>query len=367
MGRRPLFRPRVATAEDASVYQTLVDTYALDANDATRRRVVADFGSFAATNGLTDRPCTCLKLWLGACHRDGLAWSTIDTYSGYITKATLPVLALGDRQEWLSIRAVIRAVHADSDTKAAPTVCRDHLIRILASPSLSLRVRQAIAAIAFTGCRLADARRWRRKQVFFGTRALKVEVHLSKNRRRRSKRRTIRIMDCEELLGLTMDPSLPGLQYGDADERPLSGVTVGMVNTQLSRTCAILHLPRYTTYSFRKFFIQQVIKWFEYDWSQIVNLTLHTHASMLWPRITTLYSRRTRSTIDVALYWCGLSIKSSIARNTYRRLRCAPVFRLFSSSGVVYPLNPALPETHAGGYGVHRFSVSSLLLVCFIH
>ena len=281
MGRRALFRPRIATEEDRIVFDRLVQTFAAPANAETRKRVVADFASFGATNGVSDRPCLCLKLWLGACHRDGLAWGTVDTYSAYITKVIYPALSWNDRHEWQLIRGVTRAAHADSDTKGACTIPREHLIQVLGSPLLTLRVRQAIAAITFTGCRLADVRRWRRRQFRFGRRGLRVEVRLSKNRRRRSKRRHLRVHDCERLLGITMDQSLWSLNGGDPDERPLGKVTVELVNGLLARVCASLHLPRYTTYSFRKYFIQKVIAYHDYDWPRILDLTLHTRMDVV--------------------------------------------------------------------------------------
>jgi hypothetical protein len=277
MGRNAIFKPRICTREDLDVFLEAEKTLggkAKVANRKTRRRIVGDFASLLAANGFD--PVEGLRFWAGACKRDGLRWSAIDTYSAYLSKVVSPTLTWVQRGDWMDIRSTIRCAHADEDTQGAVTCPRSNIIQIL--PLLTLSTRQAIAAIVFTGARLCDLKRLRRKQMRFGKNSLQIEVRVAKNRRKRSTRRILRINNVGGLVGLTLDESLLALQgeQQDQDSRPLSRLSLASINTELRSVCLKLGLPRYTTYSFRKFFIRSVIAKFEGDWPRILNFTLHT-------------------------------------------------------------------------------------------
>jgi hypothetical protein len=279
MGRNAIFKPRVCTRADLDVFLEAERTLggkSKVANRKTRRRVVGDFGRLIAANGFVD-PVEGLRFWAGACKNDGLGWGAIDTYSAYISKVISPTLTWSQRGDWMDVRSTIRCAHADEDTHGAATCPREHIVKIL--PQLSLSARQAIAAITFTGARLCDLKRLRRKQMRFGKNSIQIEVRIAKNRRKRSARRILRIRNVGGLVGLTLDESLLTLQVEqqqDQDFRPLSHLCLNSINTQLRCVCQKLGLPRYTTYSFRKFFIRSVIAKFEGDWPRILNFTLHT-------------------------------------------------------------------------------------------
>lgn len=283
MGRQRKFSPRVVTVDDSNAWQAAEAMFGQESNARTRLRVVEDFIVFSRLNGVSASPARALKLLAGAMRHDGVEWSTIDTYTGYISAAMYPSLAPADRLLWRSIRDVIRAARADSDTKSARTATADEICAVL--PRLAGRVRLAVSTIVFTGARLADAARWRRRQTKVGRNRLRVEVRVAKNRRRRAFRRILVIKDIESLLGLTTDPFLVH-QWGDqgalnADEKPLAGITVNEVNKALAVACKQLHLPKLTTYSFRKFFVRRAIEFFDRDWEQIIRFTLHTSINVV--------------------------------------------------------------------------------------
>ena len=274
MGRRARFRPRIAGAHELSLWTAAEKLYGDIANKMTRGRVVREFSAFLAMNG-----CDAvhgLKLWVGAALQDGLAWGTIDSYSAYLNRVVWPSLSYSDRIEWRATRAVIKSAHADADTGGAPCCTPDQLARIL--ESVSLRIRQAIAAIAFTGARMADVRRWRRKQVVFSPRMIKVEVRLTKNRRRRAQRRILRLNNVHRVIGFLVDPSLTSLssEDGTPEDRPFAVTKVSEVNAALGVLCKKHGWTRLTTYSFRKFFIKRVSQYMKFDWPRIIQWTLHT-------------------------------------------------------------------------------------------
>jgi len=272
-GRPRLFVPRIANEGDLAEYELARNAYTNDANTSQRARVVADFISFDALNACAD-PCETFRLWVGACRKQGVAWSTIDTYSGYISKVVKYDLSWAQRNAWREIKAVIRAAHADSDTRSAPPCTIDQLKILL--PKLSLDTRLGVSAIAFTGCRLRDIRRWRRKQAVLRPKKIAVEVRLTKNRRKRCLRRTLRVNPLR-FLGLTTDPALIQVfLHGEPDVRPLEYLSVHAINAELATVCRSLGWMKFTTYSFRKLFIRCVSEKYEYDWSRVVNLTLHT-------------------------------------------------------------------------------------------
>jgi len=271
MGRKALFRPRIATATDQQKWQEVERLYGDGANASTRRKVVADFVAFHRMNG---RPIVeTLELWAGTCAMDGLMWSTIDTYSVYITKVILPDLTPSERMTWRLKRKIIQAAHADEDCGGARVCSHEEVALILSA--LRLEFRQAVAAIAYTGARCADIRRWRRKQIVVRKNALAVQVRVSKNRRKRTRRRTLRLPDIAAMVGLEMDASLP-LIAGQPDDRPFATITANMLNRELATVCTQLGLDKVTTYSFRKFFIKAMIEYYDYDWEAIISKTLHT-------------------------------------------------------------------------------------------
>jgi len=282
MGRSRKLRPRIVNDLDLQEWEKAVSLYACESNAKTRLRVVDDFVIFARLNGVADNPVRALQLYAGMARRDTVEWSTIDTYVGYIGATLWSGFSPAQKLGWKVARDVIRAAHADSDTKSARTATASEICRIL--PLLPARERLAVGTVAFTGARLADVRRWRSKQTIVSRDRLKVEVRIAKNRRRRALRKILRLNRASKVLGLTLDPFFVQTWTDAAacpEERPLQEVTVSMVNAELKKVCQRLSIDRLTTYSFRKFFIRRVINHCDFDWPRIIQLTLHTNVNVV--------------------------------------------------------------------------------------
>lgn len=274
MGRKAFFRPRIATTNDMTVWGKVETMYGGDeGNAATRQRVVAEFVSFHRMNSAP--LVQTLRLWAGAAFADGLKWSTIDTYSSYITKIVLCDLTPSERMEWRVTKKIISAAHADEDCGGARTCCAEELRTVLGA--LGIEARRAVAAIAYTGARLADIRRWRTKQMIIRKNAIAVQVRVSKNRRKRNLRRILRIENISGMLGIELDSSLQEIRsnYFDPELRLFANVNVTWLNAQIAVACHSFGCDKLTTYSFRKFFIASVIRYYNYDWSRIITKTLH--------------------------------------------------------------------------------------------
>jgi len=274
MGRPRKFTPRLATAADLDRWRAVEARYGDEQNGRTRERICQEFLSFHRMN--VTNIVTSFKLWIGAASSDGLMWSTIDTYSGYISRVVMPDLSSADRIEWRLARKIVRAAHADEDTGGARACTREELQKILIESDLNMR--QAIALIAYTGARWADIRRLRLKQIAVKRNSIRIQVRISKNRRKRSLRRNLKIRDVAGKLGLELDPSLFALVESNDDpfSRPFEKWKVDDINKHLKITCLKCGLEKLTSYSFRKFFIRNIIRYYEGDWATIINYTLHT-------------------------------------------------------------------------------------------
>jgi integrase len=276
MGRRTLFRPRIIDEEDLREWSLVESAYGNGVGAATRKRVVEAFSSLMKLNGITD-PAEGLSQWAGAAHRDGLRWATINTYAGYLSAVYRPPLTPDAKLLWDEKRRIINACHADETTGGAlacTTVEYCNILKNLNGVEDSL-TRAAVCLIALTGMRLADIRRLRRRQINLRKRTLKIEVRVAKNRRRRSLRRIHSIRCGGPIVKIDLDPILRRLlrSGGHPDACLFQPVTTSVINERLSR----LNSPhQYTTYSFRKMYINNVISHFGDDWPTIIHHTMHT-------------------------------------------------------------------------------------------
>ena len=275
-------RPALVADADRELWRNVASQYGDAENDKTRSRVLEDFLAFANMNSL--HACDTLPLFAALGIRCGLEWSTMDTYTGYLTKPIGASLNPLEKERWRQTRRIIKAAHADSECKGAPCANIGQIQKVLCK--LSLKVRQAVAAITYTGARLRDVRRWRRKQMFFSPRRIAVQVRLAKNRRRRSQRKILRLSEPAHKLGLEVDASLLQIQdekqHSDLEERPFENISITRVNKEIAHACQKLSIvPKLTTYSFRKFYIKGITVFYNYDWPTIIQYTLHTNVNVV--------------------------------------------------------------------------------------
>ena len=271
MGRRLKLKPRLLCPGDSDHWRAAENEYGDAANAATRFRVCTSYLRFCTMNAML--PSEALPHWCGLCRTDQIEWSTIDAYSTYVSKNVIGSLTLLERERWRSWRKIIKAAHADSNTKGAMRAQSSQLNTVLTGAPL--RIRRAIAAIAFTGVRLRDLKRMRRKQMSFAPKSISMQIRLSKNRRSRALRRVLRLQSVHKVVGFYVDKALCDLPEGDPEDKPFSSTTTAEINSYLRKLCLRQGWSVLTTYSFRKFFIRRVALYMKFDWPRIISWTGH--------------------------------------------------------------------------------------------
>ncbi len=177
----------------------------------------------------------------------------LDTYCHYILTFLKRNLSPGDLVVFNYVLKLVGLAHANEDCLAAVPATVEECGVI--SRAADCDEKQATLAMRYTGMRLADLRRLRRKQIYLTPKQIQVEVRVTKNRRKRKFRRILRI-PCNQVWGKRGDcpPCLINfLKGGQPDDLPFSGVTVAKLNRFIK-----CHTPKLSSYSFRELFITDI-------------------------------------------------------------------------------------------------------------
>jgi hypothetical protein len=254
MGRPKKTVVLVFAEADYKAFAETEKLYTNKSNIQTRTRVIREFLSSCDVNNLGLGPA--LRPWVGAQRRSGVAWSSLDTFCGYIYGTLAGRINLSDVPEWDNICSVVAAAHADSTTKSALTATDAQLRQL--KEELNDDVFWVVSAVRYTGTRMADIRRWRRRQVCFAKKNIHVEVRVTKGRRARKKRRILSIAT-NEIFGLQTPANLRlPLRKLQPDDL-VTNLTTSAVNRALKAACKKLKIPTCTTYSFRHLYIKNVL------------------------------------------------------------------------------------------------------------
>lgn len=263
---------------DYSVFAAAESLYSSGKNQATRMRVLKEYLSFCNINALELGKG--LRPWVGAQRSNGLAWSSLDTYCGYLYSALSSRIAISALPEFDHVCSIVAAAHADSDTKSARTAL-DSELRLIKT-FLPDAHYWALMAMRYTGARLEDIRRWRRKQTLLRRSTARVQVRVTKGRRARKKRRILRL-NCREIFGRPLPKSFisPLQKLKENDYVLERTVTVNSINRRLRTICLAQKIPRLTTYSFRHLFVKDILTFVKYDYYEALKYTLHCGADIL--------------------------------------------------------------------------------------
>ena len=283
-GRRPLLVARVSTTADDAVWEELEHRYEDRRNAVQRRRVVTTFFEFCGLNGFPVAS-SALKKFVGSAINCGVKVGTVNTYVQYVAKAITQVVPASDLA---SVRNVVRLValcHADAETRKAPDISFDFAVKII--NALAGDAQLVVAAITFTGCRCRDIMRWLGCRCTFRTNSYAIDVRITKGRRTPDKRVTHRVADVKALLGEPLHPCLLKVKDFPTASRPFETWNALRVNRAIDLARKALQLteestlPRYTTYSFRRLYCQQVLRACDHDFEKAARYTLHCRAEVL--------------------------------------------------------------------------------------
>ena len=258
---------RIARDSDLATFRDLETMYGDRINRQTRLRVCSQFMEFMVLNGFNIADGT--AYWIGAQRNEQVKWSTLDTYLHYIKKFIKARVTLPEFAVFTRALSLVELAHANEDSHAALVASWDDCNQILMAPFCVEQM--ATLAIRYTGLRLADLRRLKRKQYSPTRASMKLEVRVTKNRRQRRYRRILRI-PCVKVWGHLLPTKFVDYikSFTNGEQIIFSEMNVVRLNNFIKSVT-----PRLSSYSFRKRFISDIAAWKEYDWSQTIRYSLH--------------------------------------------------------------------------------------------
>lgn len=208
--------------------------------------------------------------WLG----QGLkyvGYGTLTTYSQYILSSS--DLPREYKRSMLRINKACALAYADSDTKLTKRITRGELLIVLKSgiEDGGRPLHTVIFLMAVTGLRCADVARLRVKQIRVDKGLLRVEVRVSKNRRRRAKRTFLVLaLSWFSLPKDCLDATLASCQD---DIRPFSNINATDVNRVLPEG--------YTSKSLRHFYLDIIFTKMKGNLDRVSEYSLHLEKSTI--------------------------------------------------------------------------------------
>ena len=268
-GRNRLWTPHPATPADRARGRELINLYGPKRHASMR--VLADFRHFCDISGFNPTDPAAHEAVLGQMDNSTLGVGSQDTYLSVIRKHYRT--AAHDAAYAAGVR------HADVEGGHAPDLSDDVLWNYVEAASAVWQ--PLLWVLAVFGIRVKAAAWLTHGRAFFptweewGSWNPELIITIDKNRRKRCHRTTLRLpMEWGILPSPPCEESLKFFSEGDAKERMWPGLTATMVNDELRRMSVELGLPRPTTYSFRRAFVNRVIP-FVTSKKELTLYTLH--------------------------------------------------------------------------------------------
>ncbi len=266
-GRRPMFVPSTVDKADYDAGIGYISRHIVE--DRVRHRAIAVFDEFLRKNP-TFTTTTAIIPFLGQMQRSGLSDGTMREYMKHVATA----YPSPDSRK--AHKACIRA-YADAETSHALDVRRQVLLDL---PSRAEGVlRAAIFLLTNTGSTLADLQRLRRTQVVFAHGRTLVQWRLTKRKTKRRQRREVAYPD---KWGIDPKPLFIDRFWSDSiEQRPLASVTVAQVNAFVRSNCDSTGGRFPTTYTFRRSFINHVLRQLDGDLDKCLQYSGHCSKDMI--------------------------------------------------------------------------------------
>jgi len=269
-GRRKIWVPRAITQADIERGRGIMQEWGPDCH--TRYRVVGDFELMCKLSALLTSDPLAAVGFLGQLANSGLGPGSIDTYTGYVCKRY---------RSLTNVQKAAAARHADFDAKHAADISDDTLWTYVEEASPKYR---AILWILFiSGLRSRAIRFLRRRRIFipekWGSADMEFVVKIDKTRKRRALTAILSLPKAWKWLRPPPHAeTLSFLQHGDQEERLFDDFKATDINAELSAISKRLDLPRPTTYSFRRAFINRIVPLVGKK-SEMTKFTLHFQQS----------------------------------------------------------------------------------------
>lgn len=255
-GRKRKWTPLLSVPEDLERADSIERLYG--SANRTPDRIRNDYIAFCRLNGYTSEQG--IKPFIGQALRCGLKVGSVDTYLGYLRPLCR---GLKSYHHWA---AIVALAHADEDSKTAIDADLAALLGIL--DLTSLQHKPLIWLLIATGIRVRDAARLRRKQIQITEDGiLKIELRITKNRRRRRHRAHLEVP-----VSWSGAPSRSIVRYlnqGDPEQLLFGNYNANVVN-RILKACSV---EKITTYTFRRRFFNELFEYFPPE--QARSYTLH--------------------------------------------------------------------------------------------
>ena len=253
-GRKALWTPRAVSEADLNRGAALLQEWGPD--HRSKDRIVLNFDTMCMLSGLDKKDPRAAIGLLGQMANSGLGPGSTDVYIGYIHK----------RYRFSALYDVLKAAaarHANHESRHAPDVSDDILWQYVekASP----QYRPILYLLYVAGLRPRAIRFLTRKRMYFPSwnlwqsEDIEISVYIDKTRKKRALRAILSLP--KNWTWIKPPPhkaTLSFLQEGDRESRLWEGVTATHITSELKKMSEKHGLPRATTYSFRRGYINRI-------------------------------------------------------------------------------------------------------------
>jgi len=268
-GRKPKWTPHALTQADINRGKAILDEWGVSHDN--RDRIRTHYETMCHLSGMEFKNPLAAIGFLGQMVNAGLGPGTCDTYVGYVHS-----------KYWMqNVLKAASARHADHEGKHAPDIADDILWKYVVGARDKW---QPILWVMFVGGLRPRAIRFlRRRRIGMPTNwaqdDLEFSVMIDKTRRRRALRAILTLpAKWKWRLAPPSKTAEKFLREGDQDVRLFEGVKATDINRELTRLSKSLDLPRPTTYSFRRAYINRIYPLVR-NKTELTEKTLHFEVS----------------------------------------------------------------------------------------
>jgi len=266
-GRRPKWTPHAFTDADLNRGMQILKEWGPNHQD--KNRVIMNFEICCHLSGMDKKDPRCAIALLGQMVNSGLGPGSCDTYIGYIHK----------RYKMFDVLKAASARHADFESKHAPDVADEILWRYVVEAKPKW---QPIFYLLYTfGLRPIAIRFLCRHRIYlpskehWGQECIEATVAIDKTRKRRALRATLSLpLEWDWILPPPSEETWSLFTTGDPEERLFEGITASHIDTELRTMANVLQVPRPTTYSFRRGYINRIFPLVR-NKAELTQYTLH--------------------------------------------------------------------------------------------
>lgn len=282
MGRKRLWEIKTLNRQEIDARARFIEAlHRLVTTSNIRERLRQDWDLFLVMNNLQPCPRT-LELFIADL---SLSLKATTAYEYTSKLSYLPCMKLpGMRPTLMTLMRLLNIRAADEEVRKALDISHGMAERIIRTVE-DREARFALSVMALLGPRAQDVRWLRTKQLDiprlstrrrFPKRFYRAQIRVAKNRKELGKRVNLYVpAEMRAPLRRTANALSKFLRRQDPEAKIFAKCTAARLNSILRAVCLDLGVPRVTTYSFRRLYVSEAIRYCNRDFSMARNLTLH--------------------------------------------------------------------------------------------